>query len=77
MYVGPVTVGPKLTRPTYRAAAAIDRYLLPAPDLNSKLAGRHCCCRSTGQTDVQTDGRTLDRFITLTAYYAESVIIAK
>jgi len=35
-------------------------YVLPAPDLSSKPAGRRCCCRSLG--------RTLDRFITLTAY---------
>jgi len=34
-----------------RAAVAIDQYLLPAPDLSSKPAGRRCCCRSTGQTD--------------------------
>ena len=32
-------------------APAIDRYLLPAPDLSSKPAGCRCCCRSTGQTD--------------------------
>jgi len=36
-------------------AAAIDRYLLPAPDLSSKPADRRCCCRSTGQTDGRTD----------------------
>ena len=40
-----------------RALAAIDRYLLQAPELSSKPAARRCCCRSTGQTD----GRTLDR----------------
>jgi len=39
-----------------RVAAAIDRYLLPAPDLSSKPAGRRCCCRSTGQTNGRTDG---------------------
>ena len=45
--------------------SSIDRYyLLPVPDLSSKPADRRCCCRSTGQTD----GRTLDRLMTLTAY---------
>ena len=44
-------VGPTFTRPARRAAAAaIDRYLLPAPDLSSKPAGRRC--RSTGQTNT-------------------------
>jgi len=39
-----LTVGPKLTRTACRAAAAtIDRYLPPAPDLSSKPAGRRCC----------------------------------
>ena len=47
----------KFTRPACRAAAAaIDRYLLPAPDLSSKPAVRRCCCRSTEQTDGRTDG---------------------
>jgi len=64
-------VGPKFTRPSCRAAvAAIDRYLLPAPDLSSKPAGRRCCYRPTGQTV----GRTLDRFMTPAACYAERVI---
>ena len=63
-----LTVGPKFTRPASRtAAAAIDRYLLPAPDLSSKPAGRRCCCRSTGQTD----GRKLSRFMTLTTQCAD------
>ena len=39
-------------------AATIDLYLLPAPDLSSKPAGRCCCCRSIGKTDRRTDGRT-------------------
>ena len=53
-----LTVGPKFTRPTCRAAAAaIDRYLLPAPDLSSKPADRRCCYRSTGQTDGRNDTR--------------------
>ena len=78
-----LTVGPKFTRPACRAAAAaIDRYLLPAPDLCSKPAGNRCCCRlvdrrTTGRTDGhadgRTDGQTLDRFMTLTACYADRV----
>jgi len=61
-----LTVGRKFTWPACRAAAAvIDRYPLPTPDLSSKLAGFRCYCRSTGQTD----GRTPDRFVTLAAYY--------
>ena len=72
-----LTVGSKFTQPACRAvAAAIDRYL-PAPDLSSKPADHcpsvpatfHC------QRDRRTDGRTLDRFTTLTAYYADRVII--
>jgi len=51
----------------------------PAPDLSSKPAGRRCCCRSMaqtdGRTDEQADGGTLDRFMTLTAYHADCVII--
>jgi len=40
----------------------------------SKPAGsRRCCCRSTGQTDRRTDGRTLDRFMAFTAYCADRV----
>jgi len=59
-----LTVGPKFTRPACRApAAAIDRYLLPAPELSSKPASRRCCCRSTGQTDGQTDGRMDTRWL--------------
>jgi len=54
-------------------AATIDLYLLPAPDLSSKPAGRCCCCRSIAKTDKRTDGRTLDRFVTLTANYADHV----
>ena len=41
------------------------------PELSSKPAARPWCCRSTGQTDRQTDGRTLDCFKTLTTYYAD------
>jgi len=42
-------------RPACRAAAAaIGRYLLPAPDLSSRPSSRCCCCcccRLTGRTD--------------------------
>ena len=59
-----LTVGPKFTRPACcAAAAAIGRYLLPAPALSNKPAGRRCCCRSTGQTDGRADRRTLDRLL--------------
>jgi len=59
-----LTVGPKFTRPARRAAAAaVDRYMLSAPDLSSKPARRRCCCPSKGQTYRRTDGRTLDRFM--------------
>ena len=49
MYVGPPHSRCKITRSARRAAAAaIYRYLLPAPDLSSKPADRRCCYRSTG-----------------------------
>ena len=46
-----------LRGPRRAAAAAVDRYMLPAPDLSSKPAGRRCRCRSTRQTDGRTDIR--------------------
>jgi len=53
-----LTVGRKFALSACRAAAtAIDRYLLPASDLSRKPAGRRCYCRSTGETDRQTDTR--------------------
>jgi len=71
-----LAVGPKFTRPACRAAAAaIDRYVRSAPDLSSKPADRRCC-RSTEQTDGRTYGRTLDRFMTLTAYCADRVLMS-
>ena len=57
--------GPLYSR-TKIYTAGMSRYqstiglVLPAPDLSSKPTGGRCCCRSLG--------RTLDRFITLTAY---------
>jgi len=67
-----LTVGSKFTRPACcAAAAAVDQYHPISPDLSSKPAGRHYHCRSTGQTDG--DGRTLDRFMMLTAYYVNHV----
>jgi len=66
-----LAVGPKFTRPAYRAAAAaIDPYLLSAPDLSSKPSGSRCCYQSTRQTNEWT----LDHFMTLTTYYADRVI---
>jgi len=38
-------------------AADIDQHLLFMPELSSKPAARHRCCRSTGQTDGWTNGR--------------------
>jgi len=50
----------------------------PAPDLGSKSAGRRCCCRSTGQTHRQTDGRTDGRSNKQTKgrsrYYVDRII---
>jgi len=61
-----LAVKPHFTRPARcAAAAAIGRYLLPAPDLSSKPASRRCCCQSTGQTDRRADGSALDQFMTL------------
>ena len=50
----------------YAAQAAVD---LPATEHSSKPAARCCCHRSSGQTDGQTGGRTLDRFNMRSAYY--------
>jgi len=47
----------------YSAPAAIDRYLLPVPELSSKPAARRCCCSSTERTDGETDRWTPDRYI--------------
>ena len=47
------------------------------PDLISKPASHHCCCRSTGKMDGWTDRTnrwTLDRFMMLTAYYVDLTI---
>ena len=61
-----LAVGPKFTLPACRtAAAAIGRYLLPAPDLSSKPAA----AAAVDRRDRQMDGQTLDRFMTLTVYY--------
>ena len=53
-----LTVGPKFARPARRAAAAaVDRYMLSAPDLSSKPARRALLLSIEGK-DIQTDGRT-------------------
>jgi len=72
-YVGPPCSRIKIyaARMPRAAAAAVDRYLLPAPDLSSKPAGP--LLRSIDGTDRRTDRRTLDCFMTLTAYYAYRV----
>ena len=53
----------------YAAPAAIGRYLAHAPELSGKLAERRC--RYHRRNRQTTYGRTLHRFITLTAYYAD------
>ena len=69
-----LTVGPQFTRPASRAAAAaIDRYLLlPRP---TSAANPSVAAAAVDRRDRQTDGRTLDRFVTFTAYYAHRVIM--
>jgi len=62
-----LTVGSKFTRP------AIDRYLLLTPDINNKPAA--AATTAVDRRDRRTDGRTLDRFMTLTACHANRVII--
>jgi len=63
-----LTVGPQFTRPATRAAAAaIDR---PTSAANPSVAAA-----AVDRRDRQTDGRTLDRFVTFTAYYAHRVIM--
>ena len=56
-YDGPPSSRAQFTRSAcHAAAAAIDRYSLPAPDLSNKSGSHRCCCRSTGPTDGRTDG---------------------
>jgi len=57
-----LTVGQKFTRLACRATtAAIDRYLLPAPDLSTKPAGPAAAVdRLDRQTDGLTDGHSTD-----------------
>jgi len=70
-----LTVGPKFTRPACRAAAAaIDRYLLQTHARPQQQTHRPPLLLSTDGTDRQTDGRTLDRYMTFTAYYTDRVI---
>jgi len=45
------------------AAAAVDRLFPACTALSCKPATRRGCGRMTRQTDRETDGRTLDRFI--------------
>jgi len=63
---------PKFTLPPSRAAAAtIDRYLLRARVPLQQQTRRPPLLLSIDGTD----GQTLDHFITLTAYYADRVIV--
>jgi len=60
-----LTVGSKFTRPACRvAAAAIDRYLCSRP---TSAANPPAAATAVDRRDRRTDGRTLDRFMTLTA----------
>ena len=62
-----LTLGPKFTRPVcHAAAAAVDRYLLPRP---TSAANPPAAAAAVDRRDRQTDGRTLDRYMTLTACY--------
>jgi len=63
-------------RCTRSGAVSYPQQLLPAPDINrylacSKPAACCCRCRSTGQTDLQTDGHPTVTW-TLIAYYVAS-----
>jgi len=73
---GLLIVGPKFTRPARRAAAAaIDQYL-PSARARPQQQTRPTAAVAVDRRKRQTDGRTLDRFMTLrpTADYADSVI---
>jgi len=66
-----LTAGPN-KRPTFRAAAAI--WISAAgPRLTSAANPPATLLLSGRRADGRTDGRTLDRFITITAYYADGV----
>ena len=54
---------PQLGRLRLSIDGPVDRYLLHASELSSKLAARRCCCRSMVQTDGRTDGRTPHYYI--------------
>jgi len=74
VYVEPPPSGISMTVPAFAAehrrapaARCSYRYLLQTPALSSKPAGRRCCCRSMGRTDVGPLHRPCS------AYYAGSV----
>jgi len=56
---------PKSKQLIIATAAHIDRQLARGARraLSSKPDAGRCCCRSTGQTDEQADGRTPDRYV--------------
>jgi len=67
-------VGPEFTRPACRVTAThIDQYLLPArptPAVNQLVVAA-----AIDRQDRHMDGQTLDRLMTLTAYYADHLVI--
>jgi len=63
-----LTVEPtKLTRPACRAAAAASSIDICCPRPTSAANPTAAAAAAVDQRDRQTDGRTLDRFTTLTA----------
>jgi len=67
--LGLLTVGPKFTRPARPAAASAIDTCCPRPTsaANPPVAAA-AVNRRDRQTDRRTNGQTLDRFVTLTAY---------
>ena len=69
-----LTVGPKFTRPACRAAAATINRSKSAARARPQQQTRRPPLLSIDGTDRQTDGQTLDRFMTLAAFCADRVI---
>ena len=67
-----LTVGPKFTQPVCcMAAAAIDRYLLWACARAQQQTHQLTPLLWIDGTDRRNDGRTLNRFMMLTAHYVD------
>ena len=65
------TVGPKFTRPASRQQHLLIDICCPHPTLS---ANPPAAPAAVDRRDRQTHGRTLGRFMTLTAYYVDCVI---